>query len=93
MRFKLDTEAAVTAIPKSVYSESRDGLLKASEKNPNKSPLKVIGTFMAEIKKGEKGIEQEVYVISDLVMPLLSLPDIQKLQLIQQVAEVQDLGF
>ncbi len=48
---------------------------------------------MAEIKKGEKGIEQEVYVISDLVMPLLGLPAIQKLQLIQQVAEVQDLGF
>lgn len=59
----------------------------------NKSPLKVIGTFVAEIKKGEKKIEQEVYVISDLVMPLLGLPAIQELQLIQQVAEVQDAGL
>jgi len=55
MCFKLDTGAAVTAIPKSVYSESRDGLLKASEKNPNKSPLKVIGTFVAVIKKKGEG--------------------------------------
>lgn len=96
MCFKLDTGAAVTAIPKSVYSESRDGLLKVWKKKicgPNKSPLKVIGTFVAEIKKGEKKIEQEVYVISDLIMPLLGLPAIQELQLIQQVAEVQDAGL
>jgi len=32
MCFKLDMGATVTAFPKSVYSESRDGLLKASDK-------------------------------------------------------------
>lgn len=59
---------------------------------PNSTPLNVMGTFKACLKKNKKHIWQDVYVVTDLVMPLLGLPAIQKLQLLQQVAVIHEPG-
>lgn len=92
INFKLDTGAAVTAIPDSLYCKTRDGDLKKSQRmlcGPNNLPLTVLGTFTACLKKGKKKTEQDVFVVKDLVMPLLGLPAIQSLPLLQQIAAVQ----
>ena len=95
VNFKLDTGAAVTAIPESVYSRGRDGELQKAQRlicGPNNQPLTVLGTFNACLKKGKQKTEQEIFVVQDLVMPLLGLPAIQSLPLLQQVAAVQAMG-
>lgn len=93
--FKIDTGAAVTAIPASLYSAEKQGKLKDSKKKilgPNSTPLKVMGTFSACLQKDKKRIWQDIYVVTDLVMPLLGLPAIQSLQLLQQVANIHKPG-
>uniref|UniRef100_A0A8C6NU34 Gypsy retrotransposon integrase-like protein 1 n=1 Tax=Nothobranchius furzeri TaxID=105023 RepID=A0A8C6NU34_NOTFU len=90
--FKLDTGASVTAVPASMYSEVRDGSLLAPSKKikgPDNCPLKVLGVMRAHIKSEKTETRQDVYVVSNLVMPLMGLPAIIKLNLIKQVASVQ----
>nr|XP_054591370.1 uncharacterized protein LOC129155169 [Nothobranchius furzeri] len=90
--FKLDTGASVTAVPASMYSEVRDGSLLAPSKKikgPDDCPLKVLGVMRAHIKSEKTETRQDVYVVSNLVMPLMGLPAIIKLNLIKQVASVQ----
>lgn len=54
--------------------------------------MKVIGMFSACLQKDERRIRQDIYVVTDLVMPLLGLPAIQSLQLLQQVANLHEPG-
>ncbi|KAF7216671.1 putative LOC107394635-like protein [Nothobranchius furzeri] len=90
--FKLDTRDSVTAVPASMYSEVRDGSLLAPSKKikgPDNCPLKVLGVARAHIKSEKTETRQDVYVVSNLVMPLMGLPAIIKLNRIKQVASVQ----
>nr|XP_054588665.1 uncharacterized protein LOC129153481 [Nothobranchius furzeri] len=85
--FKLDTGASVTAVPASMYSEVRDGSLLAPSKKikgPDNCPLKVLGVMRAHIKSEKTETRQDVYVVSNLVMPLMGLPAIITLNLIKQ---------
>lgn len=91
--FKLDSGASVTAIPASMYSRKRDGDLKKLPKKikgPDNYPLQVLGIVTAHMKTGRKETKQKVYVVANLVMPLMGLPALIKLNLIQQVASVQE---
>ena len=61
VNFKIDTGAAVTAIPESVYSRARDGELQKAQRlicGPNNQPLTVLGTFNACLKKGKQTTKQ-----------------------------------
>ncbi|XP_061563112.1 uncharacterized protein LOC133418443 isoform X1 [Cololabis saira] len=90
--FKLDSGASVTAIPASMYSRKWDGrLMKPPKriKGPDNSPLQVLGMVRSHIKTERKETMQNVYVIENLVTPLMGLPALIKLNLIQQVASVQ----
>lgn len=91
--FKLDSGASVTAIPSSMYSRARDGRLMTPPKKikgPDNCPLQVWGIMKAHIKTERKEARENVYVVANLVMPLMGLPALIKLNLIQQVASVQE---
>lgn len=93
--FKVDTSAAVTAIAASMYSTEKQGKLTETKKmilGPNSTPLNVMGTFRACLQKYKKSIWQDVYVVTDLVMPLVGLLAIPKLQLLQQVVVLDEPG-
>jgi len=91
--FKLNTGTSVTGIPSSMYSRARDGGLMTPPKKierPDNCSLKVLGIMRAHIKTERTETRQNVYVVSNLLMPLMGLPALIKSNLIQQVASVQE---
>lgn len=52
--------------------------------------MKVLGIMKAHIKTEKRETRQDVYVVTYLVMPLIGLPALIKLNLVQQVASVQE---
>lgn len=86
--FKLDTGAAVTAIPKHMYSEKLHGKLSPPNKQlcgPCNVPIAVEGHFAANISHKGSVVTQQVYVVPGLATPLLGLPAIQELSLLSPV--------
>lgn len=59
-------------------------------KGPDNCPLQLLGIMRAHIKTERIETRQNVYVVANLVMPLVGLPALIKLNLIQQVASVQE---
>ena len=53
--------------------------------------MQVLGIVRAHIRTERKKTRQDVYVVANLVMPLMGLPALIKLNLIQQVASVQEM--
>ncbi|KAJ8340687.1 hypothetical protein SKAU_G00353200 [Synaphobranchus kaupii] len=93
--FKLDTGAAVTAIPATLYTERRHGTLTRATKNlcgPSNTPIEVRGQFNAIIEHKGKTTKRPVFVIPGLATPLLGLPAIQELQLLSTVDSIQELS-
>lgn len=93
--FKLDTGAAVTAIPTRLYSYSRDGPLLSTNKKlygPSNKILPVVGQLVIKLESKDKSAIQPVFVIDSLARPLLGLPAIEALQLIERVSELEDPG-
>lgn len=86
--FKLDTGAAVTAIPKHMYSAKLHGKLSPPNKRlcgPSNTPITVEGHFTANMSYKGSVVKQQVYVVPGLATPLLGLPAIQDLSLLTQV--------
>lgn len=94
--FKLDTGAAVTAIPTRLYSSnSRDGPLLSTNKKlygPSNNILPVVGHLVIQLESKDKSAIQPVFVTDSLARPLLGLPAIEALQLIERVSELEDPG-
>ena len=91
MTFKLDTGAAVTAIPAHLYSQRRHGKLLPTTKRlcgPSNTPIEVKGHFTANISHNGTVAKQQVYVVPGLVTPLLGLPAIQDLCLLSPVQAI-----
>lgn len=91
--FKLDTGAAVTAIPTEVFKAGRDGPLTKPRKvlyGPGNNILEVQGCFKSTLSAKGNSATQEVFVVTGLSKPLLGLPAIEALHLIQRIEEVRD---
>lgn len=91
--FKLDTGAAVTAIPSSNFSTKKYGALKPPGKvlfGPGNQRLDVKGWFKGQLCIKNKTTEQDIYVVAGLSKPLLGLPAIEALTLIQRLHTVQE---
>ncbi|KAF7646649.1 hypothetical protein LDENG_00184290 [Lucifuga dentata] len=91
--FKLDTGASVTAIPESEYTQDRYGNHSAPLRpllGPANKPLDVIGQVYAVIQRGDRKIEEEVFIVKHLTTPLLGLPAIRRLQRIPQLHNIND---
>ncbi|KAJ8356744.1 hypothetical protein SKAU_G00195380 [Synaphobranchus kaupii] len=87
-----DTGAAVTAIPSSTFSIKRHGTLQSPGKvlyDPGNHRLDVKGCFKGKLCIKETTTEQDIYVVAGLSKPLLGLPAIEALTLIQRLHTVQ----
>ncbi len=90
--FKIDTGAAVTAIPTKLYDYRRDGPLMESKKKlygPNNKRLLVAGQVMCKVESKDLSTSQTVFVIDSLSRPLLGLPAIEALQLVERIDAVE----
>ena len=79
MKFKLDTDAKITAISETTFHSLTDTTLKRPSKalhGPAHTPLKVIGQFTGNFKYNNSRCKLHVYVVKDLKTNLLGLPAI-----------------
>lgn len=91
--FKLDTGAEVTAVSEDVLQTiGRPTLRKPSKRlcGPDRKPLEVLGSFMADLSCKQQSCQQEIFVVRRLRNNLLGLPAITALQLLAQVEMIQD---
>ncbi|KAL7883346.1 hypothetical protein SRHO_G00010040 [Serrasalmus rhombeus] len=91
IQFKLDTGAAVSAVPESVFSKNKLGHLQKAKKvlyGPAPNILEVNGCFQGVLTvKGRRCI-QDVYVVAGLTKALLGLPAIEALSLVHRIDAV-----
>ena len=91
--FKLDTGAEVTAISEEALQMIGKLNLERPSKQlcgPDKKPLKVLGSFTADLSCKQQTSRQEVFVVRELKSNLLGLPAIMALQLLAKVKSLQD---
>ena len=89
VKFKIDTGAAVTALPS--YLASRIGGLQPSKKmlrGAGNNRLGVTGEAEVSLTLKEKSVRETVYFVDGLVTPLLGKPAISKLDLIRFLDDV-----
>ena len=91
LEFKIDTGAEVTVIPESVATPYQSLLQTTSQRlqGPRKTQLEVCGQFTGTLKKDTQVVEEEIYVVKNLHMPLLVLPAITSLDLVTKICGIQ----
>ena len=93
VRFKIDTGAYVTVIPKSVYLRTGITNLKATSKvlfGPGQEKLLVKGLFKAKwMTESSKETLQDIYILENLEEAFLGRPAIDTLGLVQKVDIIQ----
>ena len=90
VNFKVDTGAAVTALPAEMANIFSD--VKPSQKTlrgAGNHKLKIAGRAKAKLCRNDTQIDETVYLVEGLVTPLLGKPAISKLGLIQFIHEVE----
>ncbi|XP_051552704.1 LOW QUALITY PROTEIN: uncharacterized protein LOC127440265 [Myxocyprinus asiaticus] len=98
VNFKLDTRAAVTAVPEAIFNENKLGELKTPSKvlyGPGRNILDVKRGFRSVLNAKGHSCTQEVYAVNKLTKPLLGLPAIESLNLVHRIEAVtkQDNDF
>jgi transposase InsO family protein len=91
--FKLDTGAAVTAIPLELAGGV--GVIAPADRvlrGAGAHQLDVRGMIEVQLKSKNKCVTQKVYVIDGLIMPLLGKPAIRALDLVRVVGTVEESG-
>ncbi|XP_034075852.1 uncharacterized protein K02A2.6-like [Gymnodraco acuticeps] len=95
VQFKIDTGADVTVIPhsvfKEVYKHKAPPALQKPRKplwGPGKNPLDVVGFASMLLKKGERELMEDVYVIRRLQTALLGRPASVALKLVARLDNV-----
>ena len=89
----MDTDASVTTIPESEYTLDRNGRPSATRRpllGPASQFLNVKGKVDAVIQRGDRKIEEEVFIVKDLTTPLLGFPAILRLHMIPQLHSIDD---
>ena len=94
VNFKVDTGAAVTAVP-STMSNIFPELLPTNKslRGAGNYKLNIAGKANAKLGLEEKVIQETVYIVDGLVTPLLGKPAIAKLELIQFLHEVHGKSY
>ena len=97
VNFKIDTGADVSVIPAKLFSELKNCVtLKHTNKvllGPCNYKLNCIGKFDAKLKSCDSSIDDEIFVINGLERPLLGRKACKSLNLIQNLAEVDDINY
>ncbi|XP_054871220.1 uncharacterized protein K02A2.6-like [Amphiprion ocellaris] len=93
VRFKIDTGADVSVIPAQMYyciNQNETGLCKPNRPlfGPGGTPLNVLGMSKETLCKGEQEIQEDMYVIKDLHIALLSRPASVKLNLVSRADSI-----
>ena len=91
IRFKVDTGAAVTAVPSSLSSMFPE--MEESSKTlrgAGNYKLSIAGKTTAELHLRDKQVMETIYIVEGLVTPLLGKPAISKLGLIKFLHEIQE---
>lgn len=89
---KLECGTTVTVIPSSIFSITKHGNLQPLGKvqyGPGNHRLDVKGKFKGKLGFEKRATEQDIYVVKGLCKPLLGLPALKALTLIQRVYAVQ----
>ena len=88
--FKIDTGAEVTAIP-----EARVAPFKATMKEPSRTllgpgmnSLNVSGQFTGTLMQNGDKVKEEIFVVKDLHVPLVTFPAINALNLVKKVCDM-----
>ena len=96
VNFKIDTGADVSVIPAKLFSELKHCVtLKHTNKvllGPCNHKLNCIGKFDAKLKSCDSSIDNEIFVINGIERPLLGRKACKSLNLIQNLAEVDDVN-
>ena len=85
VEFQIDSGAEVTAIPSCVFQQLQAPPLHPAErslKGPTQSILPVRGRFKAILAWRDETVTQDVFVLNDLLKPLLGRPAIEALALV-----------
>ena len=97
VNLKIDTGADVSVIPAKLFSELKNYVtLKHTNKvllGPCNYRLNCIGQFDGKLKSCDSSIDDEIFVINGLERPLLGRKACKGLNLIQNLAEVDDLQY
>lgn len=88
--FKVDTGADVTVVPENLSTQWKQALdpSQKSLKGPNNARLDVVGQFLSTLQRGDKTVQETVYVIKQLTQPLLGRPSIEKLGILSRIDTV-----
>ena len=87
----IDTGAEVTLISEQAWREVRQSTLSPPGRilrGPNARERATMGRFTAQLSKGERTTDEEVYVVKCLHKPLLGRPAIDELGLVMCIASV-----
>eukprot|EP00118_Oscarella_pearsei_P023104 m.272463 g.272463 ORF g.272463 m.272463 type:complete len:1311 (+) comp40563_c0_seq3:40-3972(+) len=93
LEFKIDTGADVTVIPYQFYQEHIKKELTPTDqvlRGPSQHRLSAAGTFEALIAKDSTVIQETVYVVKNLRLPLLGRPAIEKLGILRRVDSLEN---
>ena len=97
VNFKIDTGADVSVIPARLFLELKNCVtLKHTNKvllGPCNYKLDFIGKFDAKLKSCDSSIDDEIFVINGLERPLSGRKACKTLNLIQNLAEVDDVNY
>lgn len=86
--FKIDKGADVTAVPTNMYENGQFGELVQTRKvqmGPGSAQLKVKGKFTATLKRKDKSIMEDIYVVEGLSTALLSRQVATALELVARL--------
>lgn len=92
MKFKLDTGAAVTAVPSRVMAGKALQPTERVLKGAGGQILKTRGCYECTVTTGHRSARDTIYVVDGLVEPLLGKSLIKQLDLIKFTAAVQEEG-
>ena len=87
----VDSGAEVTAIPSCVFQQLQAPPLHPAErtlKGPTQSILPVRGRFKAILAWRDQTVTQDVFVLDDLLKPLLGRPAIEALALLVRIGTI-----
>jgi len=90
IKFKKDTGAAVTALPAYLMYCCKRGSQLSTKilRGAGNNKLKVVGQATVSLCLGKKEIQELVYFVEGLLMPLLGKPAIGRLDLIRFVDKI-----
>ena len=89
--FKVDSGSCVTAIPENLYSNKLGKLQFTNLRlhGAGQNILKTVGKINVELQYNNKSINVDIFVIKNLKTPLLGLPAIEKLNILQRINMVE----